>query len=339
MNKTLKVYSIITLVFFTMTASISTEENYLFISIDSTLMASDPDDLARTLATWAEERGGYFTSLSTDQVILRFPWKNALGFRSYLNEISDDLFSYNSNSFDLRESILTSQSGIEARTEILEKNMELVNGADFGGTLYLEQEILRLMSEIEQLKGQLRKAQNDRRMAQAVIQINFQSHSLPLNIPSSFDWINSLSFANFINSPFNGKTTGRRYNLDLPSGFALVDNKTNFRAISPEGVRFQIRKGRNYPVKELPFWSATFVRQMEGNGYQKKDEGSDFSTENNIPGFAIEWGLSMGNRDYLYLTAIIPYRKYIYIIEAAGEHRVFKEYRESIYNALESFSP
>lgn len=339
MTKMIKLFPILIILLFTVPTTISSEENYLFISVDATVMASNPDELGRTLSLWAEESGGYFTSLSTNRVILRFPWKKSLGFRTYLNGISDDLFSYNSNSLDLRESILASQSGIEAREEILRKNMELVDEADFDGTLYLEQEILRLMSEIELLKGQLRKAQNDRTMAQAVIEINFQSHSLPQNIPSSFEWINSLSFARFIESPFYGKARGSRYELDLPSGFALVDNKTSFRAISPEGVRFQIRKGKNYPLKELPFWSSTLVRQMEENGYRKKDDGHEFNTENDVPGFAIEWGLSMGNTDYMYLTAIVPYKKSIYIIEAAGEIGTFKEYRESIYSALESFSP
>ncbi|MBI9099945.1 MAG: hypothetical protein JEY91_15800, partial [Spirochaetaceae bacterium] len=130
-----------------------------------------------------------------------------------------------------------------------------------------------------------------------------------------------------------------RYDLEGPSGFALVDNRSFFRAISPEGVRFQIRKGKNYPLKELEFWSATFVRHMEESGYQKKDDGKIFETATGVRGYAVEWGLSMGNRDYLYLTAIVPYKKTIFIIEAAGEHNIFRNYREAVYSAMESFSP
>ena len=170
--------TILVLLMFLISSQLFAEENYLYISVNSTVMASDPDDMARTLSDWTENQGGYFTHLSTDMVILRFPWKKAGEFRSFLGESSDDVFSYSSSSTDLRESILSYKSGIEARTEILQKNMELVEDADFSGTLYLEQEILRLMSEIEQLKGGLRKAENDRLMAQANIQINFQSHSL-----------------------------------------------------------------------------------------------------------------------------------------------------------------
>ena len=319
--------------------TLSAGENYLSISVEATLMASDPDEMARTLRGWAEENGGYFTYMSTDYVILRFPWRNTSAFQSFLDQVSDDLFSYSSQATDLRESILSAKSGIEAREEILQRNLQLINAADFKGTLFLETEILRLMNEIEQLKGSLRKEENDRQMAQAVIHINFQSQTLPDFIPSSFEWINSLSFADFTGGPFSGKARGSRYDLEGPSGFALVDNRSFFRAISPEGVRFQIRKGKNYPLKELEFWSATFVRHMEESGYQKKDDGKIFETATGVRGYAVEWGLSMGNSDYLYLTAIVPYKKNIFIIEAAGEHNIFRNYREAVYSAMESFSP
>ncbi|MCP4297516.1 MAG: hypothetical protein GY786_18110, partial [Proteobacteria bacterium] len=303
---------------------VSADENYLFISIDSTIMASDPDDIAETLSNWAGENGGYFTHLSTDRVILRFPWEKAADFRSYLVDVSDEVFSYSSSSSDLREHILSGKSGIEARSEILQKNLELVENADFGGTLYLEQEILRLMSEIEQLKGGLRKAENDREMVYAAIQINFRSHSLPQNIPSSFDWINTLSFTNFIEGPFFDSSGWGSFDIELPEGFALVDKRGVYRAISPEGVRFQVRKGKNYPLKGIDFWSTALMHHLEETGYQRKDEGELIEIGNGNRLFAVEWGLSAGNRDYLYMTAIVPFRKKIYIIEAAGEISAFK---------------
>jgi hypothetical protein len=337
MKKILK--NLILLLFLFIPALLSAEENYLFISIDSTLMASDPDQMGQRISEWASSNGGYFTHLSTDMVILRFPWKKTRDFRSYLNETSGEIYSYSSSSTDLRESINSSKSGIEARTEILKKNMELVEKADFKGTLYLEQEILRLMSEIEQLKGSLRKAENDRKMAQAVLHINFRSHSLPQNIPSSFSWINTLNFSDFIEGSFYGKARGWSYQLEKPSGFALVDNRNVYRAISPEGIRFQIRKEKNYPLKELDFWSSTLLHHMVETGYQKKDDGLKFETEDGSPGFAVEWGLSLGNKDYLYLTAIVPHGKTLYIIEVAGEIGAFNVYEDEIYTSLKSFSP
>jgi hypothetical protein len=78
---------------------------------------------------------------------------------------------------------------------------------------------------------------------------------------------------------------------------------------------------------------------MEERGYQKRDDGNTFQTAKGIEGHGVEWALSSGNKDYLYLTAIIPYKKNIYIIEAAGEYALYREYSSALFAALESFSP
>jgi hypothetical protein len=85
------------------------EENYLFFSIDATLMASDPNELTRSLGEWVQGAGGYFTHMSTDQVVLRFPWKRINEFQSYLNSVGDEVYSYSSRAVDLRENILSSK--------------------------------------------------------------------------------------------------------------------------------------------------------------------------------------------------------------------------------------
>ena len=66
----------------------------------------------------------------------------------------------------------------------------------------IEQEILRLVTEIEGLKGRLRKLETDRRFARGEIFLSFQEQTLPEDIPSSFDWINSVDFYRFIEEDF-----------------------------------------------------------------------------------------------------------------------------------------
>ncbi|MDA3809999.1 MAG: hypothetical protein PF518_06645 [Spirochaetaceae bacterium] len=92
-------------------------------------------------------------------------------------------------------------------------------------------------------------------------------------------------------------------------------------------------------MKDLDFWSTALVNHMEETGYQKKNDGRIFETDNGSKIFAIQWGLSLGNKDYLYMTAIVPYKKILYIIESAGEISAFNVYLESINEALESFIP
>jgi hypothetical protein len=314
---------------------VSAEENFRFISISATVLASDPNETSSELARWAEEQGGYFTTMSTGYVILRFPYDSAPDFREVLEETCDDVYSYSSTATDLRESILTYQSGIEARMEILARNLRLVDSADFSGTLYLEQEILRLMSEIEALRGSLRKAENDRRMAYAYIQINFQAQTLPDHVPSSFEWINTIDFYSFLYTDFSGRGNGSAYRLDIPEGFALVANKRIYQAVSPEGVRFQIREEKNYPRMEVDFWSETFEREMTESGYQLAGESTVIETGMGDC-YVAEWGVALGTDDFIYLTAVLPHRNTIYIIEAAGEYRMFRDYRDAVIAAIES---
>jgi hypothetical protein len=57
---------------------------------------------------------------------------------------------------------------------------------------------MQLLTEIEQLKGKLRKLTVDR--AYALAQVNFRilGQSLPTDIPSSFGWINTIDFYRFM---------------------------------------------------------------------------------------------------------------------------------------------
>jgi hypothetical protein len=310
------------------------EDNYMFHNITATVMAGDPDRTAGMLADWADRNGGYFILRSTGQVVLRFPFGKTSQFREFL-DTSTEVYSYSAEAVDLRESILTYQSGIEAREEILSRNMTLVARANFNQTLFLEQEILRLMDEIETLKGNLKKAENDRRMAYAVITINFQSQTLPENIPSSFSWINNLDFYTLVKQGFSGSGSGSFYRLKTPQGFALVQNGLTYRAISPEGVRLQIRRGRNYPKKGVDFWAPAMVRQLRQGGYQGKGDGESVDTALG-KGFYIEWGVPFGQQDFVYLVAIIPRGKHIYMIEAAGDVRVFGKYRDTILDVVKT---
>lgn len=311
------------------------EENYMYHTLSATVMAGDPDRTAALLGDWAERNGGYFTLRSSGQVILRFPYSKTTQFREFL-DTETEVYSFSSEAVDLREDILVYQSGIEAREEILGRNMALVARADFNQTLFLEQEILRLMEEIEGLKGNLKKAENDRRMAHASITINFQSQTLPDNIPSSFDWINSLSFYRLVDQNFNGSGNGNFYRLECPEGFALVRNGLEYQAVTPEGVRFQIRRERNLPKKSVDFWSPAMVRQLRLGGYKGKGDG-EFSDTAMGRGFAMEWGVPYGQQDYVYLTAIVPRGRYIYIVEACGDVRVFSKYRSRILKAFKDF--
>ena len=155
---------------------------------------------------------------------------------------------YSQNTHDLREQLLASRSALEAREEILAKNISYIDSSDVEGTLTLEKEIRRLMNEIDMYRGIIRKMENDRSYALVTVRLTFQNQTIPDSRPSRFDWINSVDFFDFL---YNGRLSGRSGfggpRMELPEGFALIDDSPEFLAISPEGVKLRVRKTDNYP--------------------------------------------------------------------------------------------
>jgi len=178
------------------------KEDSLARTMRLTLLVADPEKAAEAVCTWAEDRGGYYLLRSTDMVILRFPSGDTGAFRNFITGISEDIFDLSVEAVDMSERILALESGITARQEILEKNLSYIDGADVKGTLAIEREVMRLLQELESMKGQLNKALLDITMARAQISFTFKDESLPSDIPSSFDWINRVDFYRFLREEY-----------------------------------------------------------------------------------------------------------------------------------------
>jgi uncharacterized small protein (DUF1192 family) len=177
-------------------------EDYLHHTIESRVVVAWPEDAARTIVRWAEQRGGYFVLHSTERVVIRFPDEHVKQMHSFLQQTCDHVLEYSPRVTDLREDLLSVRSGIRSREEILEKNMSFIDRADVTGTLEIEKEIMQLVEEIERLKGKRRKLLVDKDYAVADIGLRFKEQTLPDSIPSSFDWINSVDFYRFMQKEF-----------------------------------------------------------------------------------------------------------------------------------------
>ena len=178
------------------------EENYLHHGVQATILVADVDRAIDGLAQWAEETEGYLLYKSSDRVIFRFPYTEVGRLREFLENIADTVVELSLEAQDLRESILGIQSGIRSREEILDQNLRYIDQTDVEGTLAIEQEVMQLLTEIEQLKGRLRKLTVDRSYALAQVNLRILGQSLPTDIPSSFGWINTIDFYSFVEQGF-----------------------------------------------------------------------------------------------------------------------------------------
>ena len=177
-------------------------DNFLYHHLRATLLVADPAESGDLISRWAESKGGYFLLKSENQVVFRFPFNEIKGLRELFADISERIIEITPGAVDLREQILGLQSGIRSRESILKKNLSFIDRADVAGTLAIEREVHALLQEIEKLKGTLRKLNTDRRLARGEIYLSFREQSLPQDIPSSFDWINTVDFYKLMQEGF-----------------------------------------------------------------------------------------------------------------------------------------
>jgi len=131
-------------------------------------------------------------------------------------------------------------------------------------------------------------------------------------------------------------TSCSKISVKKPEGFAEVKKSSTYYAVSPEGAIFRVRYTKNKPEKNLEFWKMAVKNHMTDEGYAFIKE-ADFSTAKK-PGVLFQWGAPLGNRNFVYLTAIVVFGKEIAIAEAACEYSLFLTYEPELFASIKSIS-
>jgi hypothetical protein len=173
-------------------------ESYLAHSVRAVVLGSDPEAVSEAVSEWIESKGGYYLFRSEGSISARLPDSRLPTLRSFLEESSERITEYSPAATDVREEVLFLRAAISGREEILEKNMSFLDKTGFDATLAVERELMEILTELEDLKGRLRRLEHQRRYALVDVQINFLDQGLPTDIPSSFSWVNSVDFYSFI---------------------------------------------------------------------------------------------------------------------------------------------
>jgi hypothetical protein len=130
-----------------------------------------------------------------------------------------------------------------------------------------------------------------------------------------------------------------KFSVEPPDGFALVEQRERdvFRAMSPEGMQYEVRLVEPSPSKPLDFWKESLYYHLTEEGYQEVREETEFTTENSN-GMLYEWGVPYKGEDYLYMTALIEAHDHLLIAETAAEVSIYKKYRDAIMDSLKSIT-
>lgn len=177
-------------------------QGHLHQRIRATILVADPAAAADRLEGWAEAAGGYLLFKSDEAVSLRFPFARRAALIEILEGLSEDIIELSPESQDLREAQLEAQARLASREEILRRQLALLGQADVAGTLAIEKEIIALIGEIEESKAVLQSIAVDREFSWAQVDFQVLQETLPSDIPSSFDWINTVDFYSFAGGGF-----------------------------------------------------------------------------------------------------------------------------------------
>ncbi|NEQ78536.1 MAG: hypothetical protein F6K23_39430 [Okeania sp. SIO2C9] len=95
----------------------------LYHEINARLMVKDRRIAGDRLSAWCENLGGYYTVKSQDHLSLRLPAEKLEELTAVLEAESSEVLDYSRNAFDLKEDLMMSASALEAREELLERNL------------------------------------------------------------------------------------------------------------------------------------------------------------------------------------------------------------------------
>ncbi len=107
------------------------EPESLSHQVTARLLVKDRDASGNRIVLWAEEQGGYYTQKSRDLVVLRLPAEKLDKLKSLLETESSELLDYSRSAEDLKEDFLMTRSALEAKEELLQKNLSYLNRSDF----------------------------------------------------------------------------------------------------------------------------------------------------------------------------------------------------------------
>ena len=320
------------------TVSFAESEDTASVSyhVEARLVVYDSDAAGDRIVEWFESSGGYFTARHGEYVEGRLPFGLLEGIQERLKGFGEELQEYTLIASDLSEELQRTEASLSSREEVLSRNLELLGGADFSGTLAIEREIRDLISEIESLRARISQLKNNIRFAAVRLNLRSQGHFPDNGKVSSFTWINSLDFYSFMED----EPQKRRFTWlprfapvnEGPEGFSVYRDSRLFRAVSPDGVRIRVREVKPEPSMDLSFWQSAVTKYLVESGYEQRGDGIRLGNSGKR-GFMLRWLLPYGQEEYVYALAIIPDGKDLCLVEIAGKLEAFDMH----YTAIEEW--
>jgi hypothetical protein len=173
------------------------KQDYIHTKISLTIRVSSPELVRREILKFTNEQNGYIASFSNQRIALSFPKR--ITKEKILNFLNNRgiIVSQNFSSVDYSDQILSLQVSIKVKEQYLQQLNQLTQEASLVQTLEMEQEISKVIQELEELKGNYNYYLELANSMNVEIQfINIEKGSLPKK-PYPY-WVSKLGIFNFL---------------------------------------------------------------------------------------------------------------------------------------------
>ncbi len=169
----------------------STESRYVII-------VDNPELISKSVIQKAREFGGYFSALSNQEVNVKVPSDKLAEYLNFVeNQGQVTKQQYFAN--DIRAELEAQKTSLKSKESVFEQYINVLNESKASKLIYVEQEVAKLVQEIEYSKGKLRLLQHKIDFAQVSIRFQFRDRSAPVaGKSSSFPWLNQVGITRLL---------------------------------------------------------------------------------------------------------------------------------------------
>jgi hypothetical protein len=168
-------------------------------SLESRLILKviNPDDARATLEKKVAELGGFPILVEDASLVLKVPPDKLSDLIAFIAD-QGLVLEKTLERADLTQEIARLEGQLKSKKEVLARLRGFFDDSNTEATLRIEQTMTSIVAEIEQIKGQLRVA--DERAKWAMVDISFQFHERDkiVYVSSPFEWLNSVSLDRFL---------------------------------------------------------------------------------------------------------------------------------------------
>lgn len=304
----------------------------LGLSVDRVSIAQD-----KAVAI-VEKFNGYLGESTPGKLVIRVP---SDAFKTVLKELESlgGVTQRQVQAQDATERVVDLESRLKSGYALRDRLIQMIDRAEnIEHALRVQQELSRVVDQIELMQGRLRLAKNQVAYATITLTIRQTPAEQRLRAGIPIAWVRDLGTDFRKNTTIN-VTEPRRLrsgvSVDLPEGFIrYFQDDYVTQAVDANGVRVQVRRFKNFDQGALVFWQRLISRSLSDNAGLTLEKAQEIDLERGGPGRIIHGNKRIAGETVQYLLAVGVSDDHVYVFEAWGVEAYYAEVQAELEQAI-----